>query len=177
MFVPPDLRSKIFKLCHDSPMAGHFGFVKMLHLLERLFSWTSFHKDVSQYDSTCPVCLMAKIRGGGKSSGLLKPLPTPTQPWSVVSMDFITDKSSSKGKTVIWVVVDSFSKQAHFIPCTGLPTIKGWPDFSCSTWLDSMASWIRQSLLGVPICCQLLVGIPGAYGHWTTSVLQVPPAN
>ena len=37
-------------------------------------------------------------------------------------MDFITDLPASHGKTVIWVVVDVFSKQAHFIPCSTILT-------------------------------------------------------
>lgn len=37
-------------------------------------------------------------------------------------MDFITDLPPSKGHTTIWVVVDRFSKLAHFVPLKGLPT-------------------------------------------------------
>lgn len=61
---------------------------------------------------------------GGKPPGLLKPLPDPTQPWAVVTMDFITDVPPCKGKDTTLVVVDSFSKQVHFIPCAGLPAAK-----------------------------------------------------
>ncbi|XP_073427382.1 uncharacterized protein [Dendrobates tinctorius] len=38
-----------------------------------------------------------------------------------ISMDFITDLPPSEGKTCIWVVVDRFSKQCHFVPLSGLP--------------------------------------------------------
>ncbi|XP_054826969.1 uncharacterized protein LOC129324030 [Eublepharis macularius] len=54
--------------------------------------------------------------------GLLHPLPTPTGPWRTISMDFITDLPCSKGHTCILVVVDLFTKMAHFIPCSGPPT-------------------------------------------------------
>lgn len=37
-------------------------------------------------------------------------------------MDFITDLPESQKQTVIWVVVDLFSKMAHFVPCKKLPS-------------------------------------------------------
>jgi hypothetical protein len=54
-----------------------------------------------------------------KPYGLLQPLPTPEAPWLEISMDFITNLSSSKGKMVIWVIVDRRSKFSHFL---ALPT-------------------------------------------------------
>lgn len=36
MFVPDELWGEVLKLYHDAPSAGHFGFVKTLHLLERV---------------------------------------------------------------------------------------------------------------------------------------------
>ena len=43
-------------------------------------------------------------------------MPIPAQPWDVVSMDFIVDLPMSRGYNVIMVVIDYFSKQAHFVP-------------------------------------------------------------
>lgn len=43
-------------------------------------------------------------------------------------MDFITDLPRSSGSTVIWVVVDRFSKMAHFIPLPGLPSARELAD-------------------------------------------------
>lgn len=36
-------------------------------------------------------------------------------------MDFVVDLPESNDNTVIWTIIDLFSKQAHFVPCTGLP--------------------------------------------------------
>lgn len=111
-----DLRYECIRLCHDAPWAAHPGVTKTLKALERYFWWPSMRADVQQYVRVCDSCQRVKPRND-YPAGLLMPLPIPDRPWESISMDFITSlPTTPAGHDTIMVVVDRFTKLAHFVP-------------------------------------------------------------
>ena len=71
--------------------------------------------DIEKYIQACPDCQRDKSWRHRRYE-LLSPLELPYAPWQSIAMDFITDLPRSNNCTELWVVVDRFSKMAHFIP-------------------------------------------------------------
>ena len=64
----------------------------------------------------CDICKRVKA-SHLRPAGLLQPLTIPSGKWEYISMDFIVGlPNTAKGYDSIWVVVDRFTKSAHFIP-------------------------------------------------------------
>lgn len=71
---------------------------------------------VGKYVLRCETCIKAKLVF---HRGEYKPLPVLERPWEHISMDFVTALPRTlRGKDSIMVVLDRFSKMAHFIACT-----------------------------------------------------------
>ena len=81
----------------------------------------SMAADTREFVAACSVCARSKASHQAPAR-LLRPLPIPHRPWSHVAVDFITGLPPSEGNTVILTVVDWFSKAAHFIPLSKLPS-------------------------------------------------------
>jgi hypothetical protein len=113
----PDLKQQILEECHDSLTAGHFGIAKTHELVSRTFFWPLMCCYIKDYVTGCDTCQRNKGTNH-KPYGLLNPLPVPDQPWTSISVDFITQLPPSKGFTAICVFVDRFTKMAHFVPTT-----------------------------------------------------------
>ncbi|XP_062113985.1 uncharacterized protein LOC133824996 [Humulus lupulus] len=55
-----------------------------------------------------------------KPAGLLQPIRIPEWKWEEITMDFVVGlPKSSKQHDAIWVIVDRYTKSAHFLP-TGM---------------------------------------------------------
>ena len=115
LWVPRGMVPSVLKSEHDSKIAGHFGQDKTIELVRRYFWWPKMNEAIVDYIRSCPDCQKDKSRRH-RQYGLLSPLELPHAPWQSIAMDFITDLPASDGHTELWVVIDRFTKMAHFIP-------------------------------------------------------------
>src|SRR4051812_21891776 len=106
----------IMEEAHNSPLSIHPGSTKMYKDLHQRYWWPYMKQDISRFVSQCDVCSRVKA-GHQKPVGWLRPIPPPDWKWDKVEMDFITGfPKSQKGNDAIFVVIDQFSKVAHFLP-------------------------------------------------------------
>ncbi|GBG72695.1 hypothetical protein CBR_g12263 [Chara braunii] len=103
---------------HDQAAAGHMGFHKSLARVSRLYVWSKRKDFVKDYVAECPTCQEVNS-ANHLPYGLLQPLPIPEGRWQSISMDFIGPlcPPTPRSHDVIMVVVDRFTKCAHFVPC------------------------------------------------------------
>lgn len=108
-------RTKLIAAMHNSAVGGHSGSTATYQRMRKLFDWRGLKRDVEEYVRQCTVCQQAKHEHS-KPAGLLAPLPIPTAPWEDLTMDFAEGLPASEGYDAIMVVVDRFTKFAHFVP-------------------------------------------------------------
>jgi hypothetical protein len=114
VFLPDhnDLRHQALQLAHS---AGHEGVQKTMHRLRSDFYIPSNRALVRDWVRMCTTCQRNKTETR-QPVGLLQPLEVPSQVWADIAIDFIKGLPKVAGKSVMLMVVDRFSKYAHFIP-------------------------------------------------------------
>jgi hypothetical protein len=89
---------------------------KTATLVKESYFWPIFNKDVQKFVEVCKICQLAK--GKSQNTGLYTPFLVPKGPWEDISMDFVLGFPMTRRKhDSSMVVVDRFSKMAHFIAC------------------------------------------------------------
>ncbi|WVZ80100.1 hypothetical protein U9M48_027604, partial [Paspalum notatum var. saurae] len=118
LVVPKDmeLRKKILDEAYTSVLTMHPGSNKMYQDLKQKFWWTRMKREIAKYVSECDVCKRVKAVHL-KPDGMLQPLNVPAWKWEDIHMDFVVGlPRTQKGYDSIWVIIDRFTKSAHFLP-------------------------------------------------------------
>jgi hypothetical protein len=110
------MRDNLLKENHSGGLARHFGHDKTFAQLRSSYYWSSMRTKVIKFVNKCRICQHAK--GKRQKTGLYQPLPIPERPWDAISIDFVLGlPRTQRVSDSIFLVVDRFSKMAHFIPC------------------------------------------------------------
>jgi transposase InsO family protein len=137
----PELRQRILDESHTSWYSIHPRSNKMYQDLKSRFWWTKMKIEIARYVARCDICQRVKAIHL-RSTRPLQSLPIPEGKWEDISMDFIIGlPKTSKGYDSIWVIVDCFTKVAHFLPMRTL--------YPTKTYVELYIARI-MSLHGVP---------------------------
>jgi hypothetical protein len=110
------MRENLLKEKHSGGLVRHFSHDKTFSKLNGSYFLPGMKTNVKKFVDRCRIC--QHMKGKRKNTGLYQPLPILERPWDAVSMDFILGlPRTQRGYDSIFVVVDRFSKIAHFMPC------------------------------------------------------------
>jgi len=115
LWVPKGLVQRIMESEHDTKVAGHMGQDKTIELIRRNFWWPKMNEWIIDFVRSCPECQQNKA-SRHPPYGLSSPLELPYAPWQSIAMDFITELPISEECEHLWVIIDRFTKMAHFLP-------------------------------------------------------------
>ena len=101
--------------CTTVQWAAILGHPPLIRKLKKLFYWPDMRSAVLKHVQAFSICAQVKPDRSAYL-GLLQPLPVPRASWKVISLDFVEGLPFSEAANAILVVVDKFSKFAHFIP-------------------------------------------------------------
>ena len=115
LWAPEGIVQQILKSEHDTKVAGHMGQDKTIELVRRNFWWPKMNEQIIDFVRSCPECQKNKTARHQPYS-LSSPLELPYAPWQTIAMDFVTELPVSEESDQLWMVIDRFTKMAHFLP-------------------------------------------------------------
>jgi transposase InsO family protein len=119
--IPEEFQEAIIQQHHDDPVHGHPGIARTMELIQRNYQFKKMKDKVTSYIKKCADCQKNK-HSTHAQYGEMQPMELPTEPWTDISMDFVTGLPLSKDPATelsydsILVIVDRFTKYALMIP-------------------------------------------------------------
>ena len=108
LVVPKELRSDIFKMCHDDFSGAHLGQKKTWIKLNNRFYWPNAYKETMNYVESCEVC--AKIKDAPANRANLKPITEFEKPFDMIAVDILELSRSNNGNKYVVVFTDYLTK-------------------------------------------------------------------
>jgi hypothetical protein len=111
-----EIRELILHEDHASAYSIHPGSNKIYHDLKSRCWWYEMKRAIVEYVALCNNSQKVQAECQ-RPTGLLQPLNIPQWKLEEISMDFIVGlPTMQSGYDSTWVIIDRFSKVAHFIP-------------------------------------------------------------
>lgn len=95
----------------------HGGYFKAYNRISAIYYWLWMSREIKMFVNTCDTCQKTKPRQH-RPIGLLQPILILSQPFEVVSKDFIPELPTSSGYDNILVIVDKLTKYVILILTT-----------------------------------------------------------
>ncbi|WVZ49164.1 hypothetical protein U9M48_000541, partial [Paspalum notatum var. saurae] len=173
LVVPKDmeLRKKILDEAHTSILTMHPGSNKMFQDLKQKFWWTRMKREIAKYVSECHVCKQVKA-DHLKQASMLQPLNISAWKWEDIHMDFVVGlPHTQKGYDSIWVIIDRFTKSAHFIPVK--------TSYTAATYAELYISriWCLSPRIGARLCVTFREQTANGPRDKTNPQLSISPPN
>src|ERR1700722_14467004 len=93
--IPESLRVEIMSEVHNAlTVSPHGVYAKTYTQTTSTYYWPRMSRDIKRYVSTCDICQKVKPRPHAPL-GFLQPIPIPSRPFEVVTMDFIPELPES----------------------------------------------------------------------------------
>jgi hypothetical protein len=135
--------SEVHNILTESAYGGH---TKTYNRITSTYYWLRMSRVIKRYVSTCDICQKSKPKCRAPF-GLLQPIPILTQPFEVVSMDFIPELPLSDGFDNIFVIVDKLTS-TQYLSLPLLLLVKG-KQRSCSSTISFQNSEYLDKLFWI----------------------------
>ena len=87
--APPEIRSSVLSVAHDSGLSGHLGVSKTYDRISRHFYWPRMRKDISKFCRSCHKCQIVGKPNQKIPKAPLKPIPAFEEPFTHVMVDCV----------------------------------------------------------------------------------------
>ena len=104
LWIPEALRTDVLFACHDHLLSGgHLGVQKTFARLRQRYYWTGMFRSVENWCKSCDACSSRKDPVGIQAP--LTPLPVPTEPFQMISVDVLGPFVAAEGSGNRYVLV------------------------------------------------------------------------